>query len=662
MSGNLRQEWFSAAELAALSLPMMPTSKVAVLDMARRQEWQRPDWKDRRWRDRQGRGGGVEFHITVLPHVAQIKLTLALTDIEEASEREAGKRELTRAEMWAWFETLPEHKKAEAKRRLEALDAIRTLVQTGIKKTLAAQLVATQFKIALTTLYGWEKCTHGQERHDWLPYLAPRHAGRSEAADCHPDAWDALKSDWLRQSQPTFQSCYERLTRMAAAKGWTIPSARTLQRRLDALPEGVRVLGREGPEALKRLYPAQQRDRGVFHALEAVNADGHKWDVFVRWPDGHVGRPVMVAFQDLYSGMIVSWRVDRTENKEAVRLAFGDMVERYGIPDHCWLDNGRNFASKWLTGGTRNRYRFKVKDDDPEGVMTQLGVQVHWTTPYAGQSKPIERAFRDMATTVAKHPRFEGAYTGNSPTAKPENYGTAAVDLDVFLKTIGEEIAAHNAREGRRTDTARGRSFKATFEESYERSPIRKATAEQRRLWLLAVEAIGAARVDGSIQLMGNRYWSEFLVSHRGQKLAVRFDPQRLQADLHVYRLDGAYLGAAACVEKVGFADADAARTHAQARSAFSKAQKAMAKAEATLTPAQLAALLPEADEPPPAPASKVVRLVAGANALKPAAIPNTAMEEEEDAQGAWTRSLAQTTRALAGSGRLRVVRPDDED
>lgn len=657
MSGTLRQEWFSAAEIAALALPMTPASKPAVLDMARRNGWQRPEWKGERWRDRQGRGGGVEFHITVLPHVAQIKLTLALTDIEEASERDAGKRELTRAEMWAWFEGLPEHKKTEAKRRLEALDAIRTLVQTGIKKVFAAQLVAAQFKVALTTLYGWEKLTHGQDRHDWLPYLAPRHAGRSESVECSPEAWDYLKSDWLRLSQPTFQSCHGRLVRVAREKGWTIPSARTLQRRLEALPEGVRVLGREGPEALKRLYPAQQRDRGVFHALEAVNADGHKWDVFVKWPDGYVGRPVMVAFQDLYSGMILSWRVDRSENKEAVRLAFGDMVEAHGIPDHCWLDNGRNFASKWLTGGAPTRYRFKIKDDEPAGVMTTLGVEVHWTTPYHGQAKPIERAFRDFATNTAKHPRFEGAYTGNSPVAKPENYGTAAVDLDVFLKTIGEEIAAHNAREGRRTDTARGRSFKATFEESYAKSPIKKATGEQRRLWLLAAEAVGAAKVDGSILVMGNRYWAEFLASHRGQKLTVRFDPQKLQSDLHVYRLDGAYLGAAPCVEKVGFNDADAAREHARAKSDFRKAEKAKLAAERKLTPAQVAALLPDADEPAPPPESKVVRLVSGANALKPAARLETETEEDE----ALFAAIREANAARPGGVHLRVVDPDPD-
>ncbi|WP_245528436.1 transposase domain-containing protein [Gluconobacter morbifer] len=48
------------------------------------------------------------------------------------------------------------------------------------------------------------------------------------------------------------------------------------------------------------------------------------------------------------------------------------------------------------TGGIPNRFRFKVKEDEPVGIMTQLGVEVHWTTPYSGQSKPIERAWTGL--------------------------------------------------------------------------------------------------------------------------------------------------------------------------------------------------------------------------------------------------------------------------
>ena len=54
--------------------------------------------------------------------------------------------------------------------------------------------------------------------------------------------------------------------------------------------------------------------------IEAVNADGHKWDVFVSCPSGEVVRPAMAVFQDPCSGMILSWRVDLGENKGSARM------------------------------------------------------------------------------------------------------------------------------------------------------------------------------------------------------------------------------------------------------------------------------------------------------------------------------------------------------
>ena len=652
---NLTREWFSAEKIADLQLPGMPKTKAGVLIRASVDGWRNPEAQGIKWRPKQGKGGGIEYHYSILPSECQPRLLMIYGVRQEVSSTKVEKQQLGRSEAWAFFEKLKQHQKDMAAKRLVAIQMVESMVAGGTSRELAVAHAAIENKTSTSTIRNWIAIVRRVERCDWLPFLAPRHVGRSESVECSPDAWEFIKADYLRVEKPTFDACFRRLERTAAVQNWTIPSARTLQRRVDEIPEALRVLSREGQDALKRIFPAQERDRGVFHALEAVNADGHKWDVFVKWPDGYIGRPLMVAFQDLYSGLMASYRIDRSENKEAVRLAFGDLVERYGIPDHCWLDNGRSFASKWLTGGTKNRYRFKVKDDEPDGIMTQIGVQVHWTTPYAGQSKPIERAFRDFAGDVAKHPKFAGAYTGNDPLAKPENYGSHAVPLDVFLAVIAEEVKAHNERAGRRATVCAGRSFIETFKESYEKSPIKKATEEQRRLWLLAAESIGAARVDGSITLLGNRYWSEFLHSHRGQKLTVRFDPQALHQPMHVYRLDGAYLGAAVCIEAVGFNDVEAARKHSQNRGAFIKATKAALTAEQSMSLSQAAALLPQAEEPE-LPDSKIVRPVfasRGNTALKPIT------EEDNDPQDAVIEAMRQMNRA-ARPVHLRAV-PDDD-
>ncbi|MEE8658811.1 Transposase [Acetobacteraceae bacterium EV16G] len=604
-----QRPWLTMTEIAALRLPDMPETQQGVLKKITAENWITPESEGQAWRRREGQGGGYEFALTILPLRAQIEAARSLQGLSRdpvaAAESETiGKRK--RTALWKHFDTLPDKLKDKARNAYRILDAVEALVNAGQRKYVAMMLIASQERVSMRTIQLWYKRVRGLNKCDWLAALAPNYAKPSERVHCPGEAWDILRSDYLRRESPTFASCYARLVKVAEERGWTLPSRRTLLARMNASPVGMRVHQREGEDKLKALYPAQRRDHSVFHALEAVNADGHKFDVFVEWPIGNetrIVRPVLVGFQDIYSGKILSWRIDISENKESVRLAFGDMVEKYGIPKLCYLDNGRNFASKWLTGGVPNRYRFKVLNDEPLGIMPQLGVEVHWTKPYSGQSKPIERAWRDFASDIAKHPAFAGAYTGANPTAKPENYASKAVPLDRFIAVVSQGIADHNARTGRRSDVCKGKySFDQVFEESYRRSVITKATEEQRRLWLLPAEQITVSRRDGVIEIEGNRYWAEFLEEHRGTKVVVRLDPQDLQADIHVYRSSGVYLGAAKCVAKTGFADKDAARRHQQARKEFIRANKLQGEAAKRLSDEELAAVfasLPKEEEPP---------------------------------------------------------------
>lgn len=635
------REWYSAAELAELALPDLPGTKRKVNERAA--TWRAPEKKHPfdplgTWRDPlPGEGPGIRYHYSVLPLRAQARL---VREAAKGAGAQAPAEPRDRAEAWAHFESLPETRKARARAKLERLEEVRALVAAGQHKDVAVEIVAGKHRLGVSTLFGWQKRVNGIDRADWLPFLVDRRQGRTTRAACDPEAWDMLKSDFLRAERPTFQSCYDRMAETAQARGWTVPDSRTLERRLKSeVPVAVIVFAREGREAVERLYPAQERDRTVFRALEAVNADFHKFDVFVEWADGRKVRPQICCFQDLHSGMILAWRIDDHPNKEAVRLAFGDLVETYGIPENCWLDNGREFAAKWITGGTPNRYRFTVRDEDPMGILTQLGVEVRWTRPYSGQSKPIERAFRDFCDRIAKDPRLAGAYTGNTPIDKPENYGARAVPLDLFVRVVDEGIKRHNARPGRENRACKGLlSFEEAFLESYAGAVIRKALPEQRRLWLLAAEGVRADRQNGAINLAGNRYWFEALPELRGHPLVVRFDPQDLHSGVHVYRLDGSYVGWADCLAAKGYADVEAGREHARARKAYLRAQREMLEAHRKLRIEQVADLMAAPLAEPLALESKIVRPSFGsADPLmgrpEPAAPPARDLTPTESAQ-----------------------------
>ncbi|MFA0000467.1 transposase domain-containing protein, partial [Vibrio lentus] len=117
------------------------------------------------------------------------------------------------------------------------------------------------------------------------------------------------------------------------------------------------------------------------------------------------------------------------ENTDSIRLSLMDVCEKFGVPKELTLDNTRAAANKWMTGGVPNRYRFKVKADDPLGIIPMMNIKLHWSSVILGkghgQAKPIERAFGvgGLEEYIDKHPLCRGAYTGPNPMAKPDNYG-----------------------------------------------------------------------------------------------------------------------------------------------------------------------------------------------------------------------------------------------
>ncbi|WP_299174392.1 DNA-binding protein [uncultured Brevundimonas sp.] len=69
-------EWFTLAELAALALPALPHTKRGLLKVAQREGWDTrlDDDGAALSRPRRARGGGIEYHLSVLPEAAKVKL------------------------------------------------------------------------------------------------------------------------------------------------------------------------------------------------------------------------------------------------------------------------------------------------------------------------------------------------------------------------------------------------------------------------------------------------------------------------------------------------------------------------------------------------------------------------------------------------------------
>lgn len=637
MLASLRPEkvWWTAAEVAEARLPDAPATQQGVEHLAKRSGWRsHPEWS----RQRSGKGGGWEYNWQLFPIAARRKL------LKEATlpDQEAQNASPDLADLQAYYESLPEGVKAKAQHRKKVLGAVLSIEQSGLTRSFAVHQIAKEHKTCTRTIWNWFELVSGQPEADWLYLLAPRNqagARREPKAQCDPEFMDYLKGLFLQLEGPTFAQAYRDTKKIALNNGWAILCDRTARRRMnEQVPRVVQVYAREGIAGLERCFPPMIRSKLDMHAMEHVNADCHKFDVFTEWEDGYVDRCQIVAFQDIYSGKVLSWRIDHTPNEAAVMSAFGEMVESWGIPEHCTFDNGREFAAKWLSGGVKTRYRGKIRDDDPMGVLPLLGIQIHWATPGHGQAKPVERTFRDFASDIAKDIRFAGAYVGNRPDAKPENYKSRAVPIKDFIRVVDERIKEHNARMGRMSETANGRSFDVTFAESYERSAIRRATDEQKRLWLMGQKTLTMQKNHGRIHAFGNYFWSDWMAEYAGKRVIVRFDIEDLQSGVYIYELTGEFMGFAPCQLAKGFRDLTAAKENARAKAQFRLAHRKMLKAERRLNQKEIAAQLDAIPVPDPiVPENKIVAMHKGearpiaARATRPAYEDEMTPEQEAE-------------------------------
>jgi len=634
------KEWYTLAELAAAKLPGLPHTVPALNNMAARRGWRDDAAKVRRL---EGRGGGYAYHVGVLP--ADARARLAFLDASPPPPEAVSKL------LWRAYEALTEAQRATCRRRLDVLLTWEEMRAAGMSARQATAYCTIQHEVASSTLYEWRQMVEGHARQDWLAALAPNTSAGAVAqtAECHPDAWDVLSADYLRPEAPRFSACYRRMVEVARLKGWTpIPAERTLRRHMDAkVPHAVQVLARKGQEEARKLFPAQERSVAHLMAMQYVNTDGHKLDLHVLLPGrDKPTRVYLMATQDIYSRKILSWVLTEAETWEAVRTIVGRMVEDHGIPERLYMDNGRSFASKKISGGARRRNRFRITEDEVAGLLKTLGIDGRFVTPYRGQSKPIERAWGDLAEEISKHPDMAGAYTGRSTQHKPENYGSRAVPIAELERHVAARIAEHNARAGRKTETAGGRSFDEVFAASMAdpANLVRFAAPAQRSLWMLTAETVTARKPAGAIHLHGNRYWSRELNQWIGKKLTVRFDPSDLHAAIKVYDPKGRLICDAECIDKTGFDCQAAARETARASADDMRATKAQKAAARRLTDLQLKQLMKrgEREEAVPAKPSrpKVTRLIT--RRQEAPAAPAPGLIDEQQFSDDFSRGLAR--------------------
>ncbi|WP_434353018.1 transposase domain-containing protein [Psychrobacter sp. HD31] len=612
------KNWLNAQELADLNLTILPNTKAGVINRAKKSNWKN--------RKRSGRGGGVEYAFEGLPQDVQNEIHIKTAkkaarkqakavDKNQPNSNQPKQANYLPEVIWSGWESATDKQKKKAEDSVACCFAVDDLINAGMGTVQAIEKVSTDNGVSKGSLRRWFYKVRNFERSDWMPILLGNYKKSSNRqAEFSEEAWQAFKADYLRPERPQMGTCYERLKLLANEHGWTVPSLSSIKRKLEReVPKTQQIMLRDGERALAEMYPAMMRSVDGLEALEWINGDGYQHNVFVRWHNGEIVRPKTWLWQDVRTRKILAYRTDLSENSDVIRLALMDVVSKFGIPRKVTIDNTRAAANKWMTGGVKNRYRFKVKEDDPMGIIPLLGMTLFWTSVQFGkghgQAKPIERAFSHggLGETVDKHPLLAGHHAGANVMDKPDNYhgGKDGVAYEDFITALEQGIELWNNREKRNTEICQGTySFSQIFERDYANATIRKATPEQMRLLMLMSEAVTLKNngtftlsCGGKVHGQKNRYEAVDLIGSGHKKVVVKFDPKQLHNTVWVYSLDGRFLAEAICTEKVAFGDKAKGREHDKARKQYVKAEKAMAKAQQSMGVKELANLIPESEE-----------------------------------------------------------------
>ena len=185
--------WFTAEQLAGLGLPGLPADKRSLNRRIAQERWMmRADRSGNPLaRPGAGRGGPLEYHVSLLPGQARLALARMGLGQEDSPLETSAASEGS----WDWYGQQTNTVRAEAERRLALVNDFFLLRENGSTKSAAVTDVAAKHAVSQATVWNWLKLVEGIAPGDRLPALAPRRKGGGVEAEIDPLIWQAFRSD-----------------------------------------------------------------------------------------------------------------------------------------------------------------------------------------------------------------------------------------------------------------------------------------------------------------------------------------------------------------------------------------------------------------------------------------------------------------------------------
>lgn len=380
----------------------------------------------------------------------------------------------------------------------------------GAGAVAALTALADSHKISYATLCRWR----ADFRKEGFVGLLPKYS-RTRGSRLDARIKEAIETEWLQPTKPSQQTVYERIAQWCAEQLLPAPSYKTIQRIIDKIPAAVTLYHRSGrAKWASDAMPKETRDLSTIAVNEWWCSDHREFDCFVR-VGNKVMRPWLTSWEDLRSRAIVGRCISLQPNSTTIAAAFRAGVMVYGVPQHAYIDNGKDYDAHYLNGRVKKFAKVDL-GAAAQGVFAQLGIRVHHAIPYSAWSKPIERWHRNITAWERDLPGWCGKDNKERPEKLAEEIHSGALfTLEQFIGLFDQWIAEYNVR----FHTALGCAPNDLWQGVERRIP------EARALDLLLMEEARRKVHPSGIKVFPGRWhWASDLALYVGNDVTVRYD------------------------------------------------------------------------------------------------------------------------------------------
>ena len=539
---------FKMAEIVELNLSLLPKSRKAIEDFAKRNGWEYVEVPSR------GKGGVRREYILPddLFEQAKAKLLKNMADNVELpatiEKKEVATVEAVNPTLLAdWQRDCGTARLAIVRHVLDMADllgktkAVEKFATDSKNGQLTATLADTvrranakagkdgNAKVSRATLFNWLKLAENAGDNSLVAVLAPKHR------DVTMPVWGAtLLKLWGQPTKPSLSMVMRELVNVMG--GENVPTYAQASYFLRTHVGNVELeRGRMGARELKNIQPFIRRDTSELFPTDVYTADGHTFDAEVAHPiSGRPFRPEITAIIDVASRKLVGFSIDLAESGLAVLDAIRVAVVWHGVMALFYVDNGSGYKNAMMSR-------------DGSGLMDRLGSTLTHSLPYNSQAKGIvERSHKSIWIQAAKRlPTYIGVDMDKEARQKVfkktrkdiATFGESKLLLawDDFMTLCRDEVERYNNRphhaHPRRHNKLTGRKEHLTPQQVWDEKLTMMVNLGKPLVQVHEADMVDLFRpyierkvLRGEIKMFNHVYFSRDLEQYHGETVHVGYD------------------------------------------------------------------------------------------------------------------------------------------